>query len=443
MRRNLNVEIESKLIELVNTGAMKKGKDVEIDKYQKVDIYIYDRTVLNAILKEFKFKDAGTLYDYTDYLDIPESIDGYMASLDADMFQKLAVSKKCNSVAYYTKDWYSINCMFLVDLKHLKKFLAKVGEYLKDDALLNEFRDADLSYKPKSYLDIVPSVKDETKDYDIMRKVIGDEGLVFDEKSTIYAVKKEIESFFSKKTEDLYKNLKIPYKRGIILFGEPGNGKSAMIRELVRNGPDVTKIKINSSISDVPFVLGSIISALDKKKAIIFIEDLDSMINESNRSEFLNILDGSDINSGIFMIGTTNYPERIDSGFMNRGGRFDKMYKIENPTDATRSLYFESRHLYELFKDYKITDNTKKEVELVKLFVENSRELPMASLKEIITNTSYRLLMDESKTVEEAVTTVYTNMMNDRTKHEEEHKKYQDSLPKLSNAGVMNTKRKK
>lgn len=437
MRRNLNTNMEKNLVELVNTGAMKKGKGVEIDKYQNVGIYIYDRNILNAVLKEFKFKDSGTVYDYDDYLDIPETVDGYMASLDTETFQRLAVSKKINSVVYYTKDWYSINCMFLIDLKHLDKFLKKVGEFLRDDSVLNEFKDADLSYKPKSYLDIVPAIKDETKDYDIVRKVIADEGLVFDEHSTIYAVKKEISSFFSQKNEDMYKKLKIPYKRGIILHGDPGNGKSAMIRELIRNGPEVAKIRLNSSISNIPYVLGSVISALNGKKAMIFMEDLDSMVDDENRSEFLNILDGSDINSGILIIGTTNYPERLDSGFVERPGRFDSMHKIENPTEDTRRLFFQSRNLYDLFSEYKITNNTEQEVELVKLFVDNSAELPMASLKEIITSTSYMLLEDNTKTVEDAVTEVYKKKIDAKTKHDEEHKKYLEGMPEMGGMGTM------
>lgn len=443
MRRNLDTSMEKNLVELVNTGAMKKGKGIELEKYQNVGIYIYDRNILNAVLKHFKFKDSGTVYDYDDYLQIPETVDGYMASLDSETFQRLAASKKINSVVYYTKDWYSINCMFLIDLKYLDKFLKKVGEFLRDDSVLNEFKDADLSYKPKSYLDILPAVKDETKEYDIVRKVIPDEGLVFDENSTIYAVKKEISSFFTQKTEDMYTKLKIPYKRGIILHGEPGNGKSAMIRELIRNGPDIPKIRLNSSINNIPYVLKSIIDALGGKKAMLFMEDLDSMVDEDNRSEFLNILDGSDINSGILIIGTTNYLEKLDSGFVERPGRFDSLHEITNPTEDTRRLFFASRHLYELFSEYKISNNTEQEVELVKLFVDNSANLPMASLKEIITSTAYKLLDDNTKTVEDAVIEVYKSKIDAKDKHEKDHQEYLDGMPEMGSMGTMIRRKKR
>ena len=437
IHRGINTNIEEKLVELANTGSMKKGKKLDLQDYQRVDIYVYDQIVLNAILDEFKFKGSGTIYDYPDYLEAPSSIDGYAASIGHDVFQKLAVSNKYNSVVYYSKDYYSINCMFLIDLKYLDKFLERVGEFLKDDATLNEFKDADLSYKPKTFIEIAPCIKDETKDYDVIRKTLTNENLVYDERSTIYQVKQEIESFFSQKTEDLYKKLDLPYKRGIMLYGNPGNGKSAMVREIIRTGPAVSKIIIGSSIKDVPYVLSSVIKALNGTKAIIIMEDFDSMINGANRSEFLNILDGVDIKSGLFIIGTTNYPERIDSGFTNRSGRFDRMYKIENPSEDTRRLFFTSRKLYELFDGYKVT-NKKKDIDLIKLFVDNSVDLPMASLKEIITNVAYTLATNKDITVEDAVKNAYKTLTGDREEHQKKHNEYLKSIPNINNTGVMN-----
>lgn len=43
-------------------------------------------------------------------------------------------------------------------------------------------------------------------------------------------------------------------------------------------------------------------------------EDLDSIINDSVRSYFLNEVDGLKSNDGIFMVGSTNHLERLDPG---------------------------------------------------------------------------------------------------------------------------------
>lgn len=76
---------------------------------------------------------------------------------------------------------------------------------------------------------------------------------------------------------------------------------------------------------------------------VLVIEDIDSMPQEV-RSFFLNTLDGATSKEGIFLIGTTNYPEKIDPGLMNRAGRFDRAYEISLPDEALRLAYLKLRN---------------------------------------------------------------------------------------------------
>jgi AAA+ superfamily predicted ATPase len=46
----------------------------------------------------------------------------------------------------------------------------------------------------------------------------------------------------------------------------------------------------------------------------LVLEDLDSIIDDTVRSYFLNEVDGIKNNDGIFMIGSTNHLERLDPG---------------------------------------------------------------------------------------------------------------------------------
>ena len=57
---------------------------------------------------------------------------------------------------------------------------------------------------------------------------------------------------------------------------------------------------------------------------IIILEDLDSLINDNNRSFFLNQLDGLSGNDGLFLIATTNHFDRLDPGLSERPSRFDR-----------------------------------------------------------------------------------------------------------------------
>jgi SpoVK/Ycf46/Vps4 family AAA+-type ATPase len=80
---------------------------------------------------------------------------------------------------------------------------------------------------------------------------------------------------------------------------------------------------------------------------ILVIEDIDSMPVQV-RSYFLNMLDGATSKEGIFLIGTTNYPEKIDPALINRAGRFDRAYEIKLPTAELRLSYLQRKGLQEL-----------------------------------------------------------------------------------------------
>lgn len=421
----INDVIEKSLVTMVNNELTDSG--VYLEKYQRVDMYIYDQTILKSILKNCKFKNYGNIYDYPEFLPQPEMIGAFDLTANFELFQRIAISKKLNTILFYSVDKYTIRCTFLVDIDSLKKFAKKTGEILKHDSGANIFRDTDFNCKTKEYIELAYPTDDNTKSVDVLKKDIPEENLVFDETSTINEVMNDINTFFKPETKTLYKKLEIQYKRGIILFGNPGNGKSAMIREIIRTIPKVSKVIINPNVNNVTGMLLALTKALTDKNAIIVIEDIDSLITERNRSEFLNILDGVSMMSGIYFIGTTNYPERIDPAFTNRAGRFNRMYKIDDPTESTREIFFKSRNVDKLFKDYPTyKDDTKDDNKkgIISLFVKFSDKLPMASLKEIITTTSYKLATCDNLSLEEALCDSYTILTTDREKHIAAHTAY-------------------
>ncbi len=72
---------------------------------------------------------------------------------------------------------------------------------------------------------------------------------------------------------------------------------------------------------------------------ILVLDDLDSMINDGNRSFFLNELDGFASSHGILAIATTNHPERLDPAILERPSRFDRKYTFGLPEEAERLTY--------------------------------------------------------------------------------------------------------
>ena len=73
---------------------------------------------------------------------------------------------------------------------------------------------------------------------------------------------------------------------------------------------------------------GAMADVFDKARqlspCVVVLEDLDSLINDRNRSFFLNQLDGLESNDGLLVIGTTNHFEKLDPGLSTRPSRFDR-----------------------------------------------------------------------------------------------------------------------
>lgn len=155
-----------------------------------------------------------------------------------------------------------------------------------------------------------------------------------------------VEQFFTDGGE-FYKDHSIPYKRGILLYGKPGNGKTTLVKSIASTveAPiiywQITEFTSSYTIDEV-FTVTSLLSP-----CILIIEDIDSM-PDAVRSYFLNTLDGTSSKEGCFLIGTTNYPEKIDPALINRAGRFDRAYEFELPNEELRQKYLEKKGLHNL-----------------------------------------------------------------------------------------------
>ena len=157
-------------------------------------------------------------------------------------------------------------------------------------------------------------------------------------------LKQEIQDDFAQffASRELYESYRIPWKRGVLLIGPPGNGKTHTVKSLI-NWLDVPCLYVKSfkaeRMTDQDNIRKVFQRARQTTPCVLVLEDLDSLIDGKNRSFFLNELDGFASNTGIVVLATTNHPERLDTAIVNRPSRFDRKYHFELPADAERENY--------------------------------------------------------------------------------------------------------
>jgi hypothetical protein len=151
--------------------------------------------------------------------------------------------------------------------------------------------------------------------------------------------------FFSAEVMALYRSLGVPHRRGILMYGPPGNGKTSLIRQIGAMLPEIPALVLRGSANFDTDDLEAVIKRwTDLAPAILVIEDLDWLLQEVNVSTFLNSLDGiSTTAQGLLLIATTNHPETLDPAINNRPGRFDLMVELPNPDRNMREQFFASR----------------------------------------------------------------------------------------------------
>ena len=184
----------------------------------------------------------------------------------------------------------------------------------------------------------------------------------------------EIQKFWER--EKLFRDYRLTYKRGVMLYGPPGSGKTSAIQLVMRDVIERGGVVINF-LSPGLFLAGirKFREIQPETPIVVLMEDIDSIIEINSESEVLNVLDGvNQIEKAVFLA-TTNYPERLGDRIINRPSRFDKRFKMGHPNP-------ESRHLYLEF----IMGGSEKVKEMqinLEKWVEDTEDFSLAHLKEL------------------------------------------------------------
>lgn len=167
------------------------------------------------------------------------------------------------------------------------------------------------------------------------------------------------------------------FKRGIMLWGPPGSGKTITInlvmRDLIKRGGIVVLVQ-NPELATATLEL---IRKLEPDRPVICVlEDIDEIIREYREHTLLALLDGENQVGNVVHLATTNYPELLPSRLVNRPSRFDEVIKIGMPSDEARKIYILSR----------LSEAQLFELALPELshWIKDTKDMSIAHLRELI-----------------------------------------------------------
>ncbi len=137
-------------------------------------------------------------------------------------------------------------------------------------------------------------------------------------------------------------------KRGRLLYGPPGNGKTLVTRYVTSAMPGRTVVLLTGKAMGLISESCALARAL--QPATIVLEDVDLIAAERTRQdpgcntllfELLNEMDGIDDDADIAFILTTNRPDILDPGLASRPGRVDQAIEIPPPDGSCPRRLFD------------------------------------------------------------------------------------------------------
>lgn len=179
---------------------------------------------------------------------------------------------------------------------------------------------------------------------------------------------REIDTFLGRR--DIYKKFGFAHKRGYLLYGPPGCGKSSTLRLLEERFIErFDGVVLFWSPGQNPRGWYEQIRAREpSRRVMLVVEDLDSQMHYFEE-DILEFLDGQVGLDNFVLVATTNNLDAIPSRIKDRPSRVDRLLEIGLPTEETRFLYLKSIGV---------------DAPMAKSLAKKTKGLAIAALKEVV-----------------------------------------------------------
>jgi ATP-dependent 26S proteasome regulatory subunit len=173
--------------------------------------------------------------------------------------------------------------------------------------------------------------------------------------------------------------LNLPFRRGYLFHGKPGNGKTSVVRAMLsRAGVRGFTMNFFGPHIDDDSLQSMFDAAAERAPAIIVMEDIDRAFPKTRTTpecnvslqQLLNCLDGVGTQDGVVVVATANDPSSLDPAILRRPGRFDRVVCFPNPSADLRLKYLQRL-------------NARLEAEQLSDFIRESEGMSFAQLREV------------------------------------------------------------
>ncbi len=186
-----------------------------------------------------------------------------------------------------------------------------------------------------------------------------------------------IKDFWTRKEK--FKEYGFAFKRGILLHGKPGSGKTCIINLAMQyivkelNGV-ILPLRGEGDLNKYSAYIPEIFRIIERNRPIVVIfEDIENLCYGNTESELLNVLDGLDQLENVVYLATTNYIEKLKERIINRPSRFDRRIYVPFLDYTDRMYYFNK----------KLTEGDLKKYD-VKKWANDTENMSIAHLAELI-----------------------------------------------------------